>query len=706
MVPTRVDRITANKSFLHDNHGHNSSGSSTNGSTCSLTQLESNDTISSATKDTSGEVPFVGVADIVNSRKQRSLNILGLAASEQSVCVSRIQSLFRGILNKGLPAVVPGTAFPYIEVATSIEARGRVATVYILNTNTFVEVLHDCVTFSCSCTHSVGNVKAQLKPCAVASEFVRDMSQMSAADVYVLLGVCFGFPIVDDVPIASYSGSNYRSILVDVSAASMSRLIRAELAEGKITRVDKPPHCIHSLGAVRKDDSSIRPITDCRRPLGLSINTKMSDVCSTFSYRNLDNVVEFTTPFCVFAVIDISHAYRSVNVFPAHAKYQGFAWDLGSGNEFYTDHCLCFGLRCAPFVFTQIGDFIVRCMARLGVQKVVNYIDDFIICECTFDSCLLGQQTLIRLVRGLGFAVNEKKVIRPAHRVRYLGIDVDSTTMTLTLPEDKLIKLKGVLCAFRSKRRASKLDLQKLAGILAHCATIIRAGRTFSRRVINLCNSIAERYDTTKLSAEFHADLDWWLSFAELFNGVGKAIRVSDTDVFVYTDASGSGFGGYLTHGGDYFWGVWSPPGMSSPCHLEAGPDFDDVSSSINAKELWPVLVACKRWGITWHGKHVKFLTDNTTVCAILRSGRSRSVITMDMLREIFWISFIHSFVISVDFVKGLDNTRADYLSRLTRLPINVLVNNVLYETLCFSCSWRLASLRAEGPGPAIQVFS
>ena len=95
------------------------------------------------------------------------------------------------------------------------------------------------------------------------------------------------------------------------------------------------------------------------------------------------------THLCVFTVIDISHAYRSVTVFPAHTKYQGFAWDLGSGNEFYTDHCLCFGLRCALFVFTQIGDFILRCMARLGVQKVVHYLDDFIMCECTFESCLL-----------------------------------------------------------------------------------------------------------------------------------------------------------------------------------------------------------------------------------------------------------------------------------------------------------------------------
>ena len=204
----------------------------------------------------------------------------------------------------------------------------------------------------------------------------------------------------------------------------MSRLIRAGLADGKITRVDNPPHCIHSLGAVRKDDSSIRPITDCRRPLGLSINTKMSDVCSTFSYRNLDNVVEFMTPLCVLTVIDISHAYRSVNVFPAHAKYQGFAWDLGSGNEFYPDHCLCFGC-----VFTQIGDFIVRCMARLGFQKVVNYIDNFIICECTFDSCLLGQQTLIRLVRGLGFAVNERKVIHPAS-----GVDTGGGRGTIAPP--------------------------------------------------------------------------------------------------------------------------------------------------------------------------------------------------------------------------------------------------------------------------------
>ena len=67
----------------------------------------------------------------VYSQKQRSINILGLAASEQSVCMTRIQILFRGIINKGLPAVAPGTAFTYIEVVNSIEARGRIATVYI-----------------------------------------------------------------------------------------------------------------------------------------------------------------------------------------------------------------------------------------------------------------------------------------------------------------------------------------------------------------------------------------------------------------------------------------------------------------------------------------------------------------------------------------------------------------------------------------------
>ena len=59
--------------------------------------------------------------------------------------------------------------------------------------------------------------------------------------------------------------------------------------------VDDPPICIHYIGAVSKKDGGLRPITDCRRPLGLSINNYMNTVCDTFHYVTVNNVVESTT---------------------------------------------------------------------------------------------------------------------------------------------------------------------------------------------------------------------------------------------------------------------------------------------------------------------------------------------------------------------------------------------------------------------------
>ena len=63
--------------------------------------------------------------------------------------------------------------------------------------------------------------------------------------------------------------------------------------------------------------------------------------------------------------------------------------------------------------------------------------------------------------------------------------------MTLSLPKEKLVKLETVLEYFNRRKKATKLDLQRLAGVLSQCTTLIidRGGRTFSRRVIKLCKA-------------------------------------------------------------------------------------------------------------------------------------------------------------------------------------------------------------------------
>ena len=76
----------------------------------------------------------------------------------------------------------------------------------------------------------------------------------------------------------------------------MDETVLRELDEQKILISDSITTCVHALGAVRKSDGSLRRLTDCKCPLGRSINSFMDTTCSTFSYLRLNTVAEYMTP--------------------------------------------------------------------------------------------------------------------------------------------------------------------------------------------------------------------------------------------------------------------------------------------------------------------------------------------------------------------------------------------------------------------------
>ena len=95
----------------------------------------------------------------------------------------------------------------------------------------------------------------------------------------------------------------------------MSDLLVTELQQFKVSKVDYKPHCVHSLG--------LRPITDCSRPDGISINNFMESTFKAFSYNSVEDAVDILQADDYMAVVDITSAYRSVNVNPEHAEFQG-----------------------------------------------------------------------------------------------------------------------------------------------------------------------------------------------------------------------------------------------------------------------------------------------------------------------------------------------------------------------------------------------
>ena len=64
----------------------------------------------------------------------------------------------------------------------------------------------------------------------------------------------------------------------------------SELAEGMISKVDFKPTCVHSLGAVPKSGGGMRPITDCSRLIGRSVNNHCDSLFREFKYKSVDDV--------------------------------------------------------------------------------------------------------------------------------------------------------------------------------------------------------------------------------------------------------------------------------------------------------------------------------------------------------------------------------------------------------------------------------
>lgn len=116
-------------------------------------------------------------------------------------------------------------------------------------------------------------VRAQLHPKAWA-HMLTSGTGVDPDINFVLDGILHGFNVVnknDDIP--SYYCKNYASCFVDDNLEKLRNIIETEVTAGKLTLVESTPTCVHSMGVIKKRDSTkICPITDCSKPDLVSVN--------------------------------------------------------------------------------------------------------------------------------------------------------------------------------------------------------------------------------------------------------------------------------------------------------------------------------------------------------------------------------------------------------------------------------------------------
>ena len=99
----------------------------------------------------------------------------------------------------------------------------------------------------------------------------------------------------------------------------------------------------------------------------------------------------------------------------------------------------------------------------------------------TIEETLMTRDTVIFLLQELGFVLNLKKsVLTPTQRIEFLSVTVDSSIMTMSLPEKKVSKVQRQSLELLQKTQALILELTKLIGLLSSTIqAVLRAQISF-----------------------------------------------------------------------------------------------------------------------------------------------------------------------------------------------------------------------------------
>ena len=401
---------------------------------------------------------------------------------------------------------------------------------------------------------------------------------------------------------------------------------------------------------------------DCN---GYSLNDQ-SVVLDKQSYESVDSVVEMLKPGSFMAVVDIKSAYRSVAIHPSSYDAAGIQWIINGVPRYIVDTHMMFGARPAPTIFHRLSQACKRIMFRMGHTQIVAYQDDFLVMGDTYSQCLESWVALIQLLLRLGFEVNYSKLKPPSRDITYLGIRIQSQSMELSLPPDKLDSINECLHTFKDKSRACKRQLQSLAGKLNYAARVVRGGRTFLRRLLDAINSLRFPHHKCRIRGALLKDIEWWINYMSSFNGKSACIQSSVNCKSILTDACLVAGGAFWN--GDFVYIDWSA-------------DYPKLADApINYKEAMTAALAVNRWAPNFGNSMVYLYTDNKCTVSIINKCSCRNQTVMSALRDMFWLSAVHNFHVKAIYNPGANHVLPDTISRIHEYDKIALLESLIND--------------------------
>jgi ribonuclease HI len=344
--------------------------------------------------------------------------------------------------------------------------------------------------------------------------------------------------------------------------------------------------------------------------------------------------------------LDLKDAYFCVAMKAQHRKYLRFQW-TGKLFEF---QCLPFGLGSAPRDFTKLLKPAIAFMRRLGVRLLI-YLDDILLMNQDKSQLLRDGKTMATLLEHLGFIINEKKSVPVPHRkLEFLGMMIDSETMTMSLPERKITQVTERCQKLLNSKQCTIQEMAALIGTLSSTMmAILPAPLQYRHLQMQKTKALMKSHTysaSVSITPQCKQELKWWLLHLEQVNG--RAIISSHPDLVIETDASLQGWG--ATTGTETVRGHWTSEERKEP---------------INALEMRAVWLALQALTKQKKYRHVHIRSDNvTTVSYINKKGGTKSERLINLTKDLWNFCLEQQMIMTAEYLPGSNNTIADALSR------------------------------------------
>lgn len=276
------------------------------------------------------------------------------------------------------------------------------------------------------------------------------------------------------------------------------------------------------MGAFQKRSSSkYRIIHDLSWPPSNSVNDFIKKDDFSLNYITIDNIVQGIQKTGVETYIsktDLAEAFKQIYVRESDWPLLGFTLQDTDGvgsiyTRYYCYTSLCFGLRSAPFLFNKYADALEHAMKINKVSNVCHFMDDYITWHGTSEGCSRNLEIMLKTCKSLGFEIQPEKTIYPSTCVEVLGIVIDTSASQLRISSERLSRTLQELNEWSGKKTCTKRKLLSLIGKLVFISSVVRCGRTFTRRLIELSKSVQYLHYHVRLNACARADIEWWLSY-------------------------------------------------------------------------------------------------------------------------------------------------------------------------------------------------